>query len=555
MVGKKPYNAACTGSTMNRKTSIKLLQSTTFDLLVVGGGITGAGIALDAASRGLTVALVEGRDFGSGTSSRSTKLIHGGLRYLKQFEFKLVNEVGRERAIVHRLAPHLVHPDKMLLPLIRNGNYGYWLTNVGLTVYDFLAGVEGNDRRKMLSREDTLLAEPLLRRRDLEGGGLYAEYRTDDARLVMAVIKTAASLGATAANYLKVNRLLDVQGKAKGAVVYDAESGNEFTINAKAVVNAAGPWVDDLRKMAGEPMKKHLRLTKGVHLVVSRQRLPIQQTVYFDNSDKRMIFAVPRGATTYLGTTDTEYSGDLYEPLATQSDVHYILNAVNEMFPDCRLTLDDVESSWTGLRPLIHEEGKSASEVSRRDELFQAPNGLISIAGGKLTGYRKMAERVVDRVLTTLGMKHIACSTASIQLTDAHFADYAEVQNLIEQLNHHHSNVFIARTDARYLVENYGNSSVTIVQKALTSGGDLKALLAAEVAHAVNEEMCCTAIDFWERRTGRLNFDIATVAHFSNEVIDWLASRLGWSYERRSVEAKSVQSAIARASGLNGWRK
>ncbi len=539
---------------MNRNASIQNLQSNTFDLLVIGGGITGAGIALDAATRGLSVALVEARDFGSGTSSRSTKLIHGGLRYLKQFDFKLVNEVGRERAIVHRLAPHLVHPDKMLLPLVSNGNYGYWLTSIGLTVYDFLAGVKGDDRRKMLSREETLRAEPLLRSIDLEGGGLYAEYRTDDARLVMAVMKTAASMGATVANYVKVHRLIESKGRVAGAEVRDEESGNTFSIRAKTVVNAAGPWVDHLRKMAGEPLHKHLRLTKGVHLVVSRERLPIQQTVYFDNRDKRMIFAVPRGEITYLGTTDTEYSGELHEPMATADDVAYILNAVNAMFPSVDLTARDVESSWAGLRPLIHEEGKSASEVSRRDELFESSSGLISIAGGKLTGYRKMAERVVDRVVERLQLKAIPCKTQSIQLADGHFSSYAEVTELIALLENNHPAVFSGRSTARYLVENYGNSAVSIAHSALEIRDGINGLLAAEIDHATSQEMCCTALDFWERRTGRLNFDAACVAQHLEFSMGLLASRLGWSSERRTAEITRVKSALDRARGVHDWK-
>lgn len=538
---------------MNREKSIQTLQSERFDVLVIGGGITGAGIALDAASRGLKTALVEKGDFGSGTSSRSTKLIHGGLRYLKQFEFKLVNEVGRERAIVHRIAPHLVHPDKMLLPLVANGNYGYWLTSLGLTLYDFLADVEGDDRRKMLSREQTIAAEPLLRQTDLEGAGLYAEYRTDDARLVMAVVKTAAAHGATVANYTEVSGLRETEGKLSSAEILDHETGARLDVAARTVVNAAGPWVDRLRKMVHEPMTKQLRLTKGVHLVVSRDRLPIRQTVYFDNSDKRMVFAVPRGEVTYLGTTDTDYSGPLDSPTASADDVNYILNAVNSMFPSASLAPHDVESSWAGLRPLIHEEGKSASEVSRRDELFVAPNGLISIAGGKLTGYRKMAERTVDRVFSALGKKPLPCTTHRIQLADAHFSDYNEVGELIVLMENHYPSVFSGRSTARYLVENYGNSAVSIAQSTLEVGS-IQGLLTAEIDHAVCEEMCQTALDFWERRTGRLNFDIALVAQHNCFVADLLAARLGWSSERKSLEIERVQATVDNVSGKSSWK-
>ncbi len=539
---------------MNRNNAIKRLQQETFDLLVIGGGITGAGIALDAASRGLNVALVEKRDFGSGTSSRSTKLIHGGLRYLKQFEFKLVNEVGRERAIVHRIAPHLVHPDKMLLPLITNGNYGYWLTNIGLTVYDFLAGVEGDDRRRMLNREETLACEPLLRSDIVEGGGLYAEYRTDDARLVMAVIKTAAHHHAAVANYMSVNELQTKNQRVVGALVEDTLSGGTFAINARVVVNSTGPWVDDLRRMAGEDLKKRLMLTKGVHLVVPHERLPIRQTVYFDHCDGRMIFAVPRGGVTYLGTTDTAYDGDRNEPAVLPEDVHYILEAVNAMFPSVFLSTNDVESSWAGLRPLIHEAGKNPSEVSRKDEIFTAPNGLISIAGGKLTGYRKMAERVVDRVCHQLASDAV-CITERITLHGGNFDTYADLVAFKEVLKDQHSVLFNERIDASYLVNNYGRDAASIAERAAEfTSNDIPALLYAELIYAIENEMCCTALDFWERRTGRLNFNIATVRQYARDTIQAMALKLHWDSARCAAEMYTVQSAIARVSGEGSWK-
>lgn len=538
---------------MNRKDSIEQLKNTPFDLLIIGGGITGAGIALDAVSRGLRVGLIEMADFAAGTSSRSTKLIHGGLRYLKQFEFKLVNEVGRERAIVHRLAPHLVHPDKMLLPLIKDGNYGYWLTSMGLTVYDFLAGVEGDDRRKMLSREETISAEPLLRNNDLEGAGLYAEYRTDDARLVISVLKTAAEKGATVANYVKAKQLTIREERINGLLATDMETGDEFSIEAKHIVNATGPWVDDVRDFDVRTSRKHLRLTKGVHLVVSRERLPVKQTVYFDNADKRMIFAVPRGTTTYIGTTDTEYTGDKQSPDVLAEDVNYILDAVNQMFPSVQLVPEDVESSWAGLRPLIHEEGKSASEVSRKDEIFVSRNGLISIAGGKLTGYRKMAERVVNRVLEASGRK-AECTTDTIVLSGGQFKSYDAVRNFSKELKETHNGLFTGRSDAGYLVHNYGNDAAHIAKEATAIGKSTEALIEAEIAYTVKHEMVQRALDFVERRTGRLNFDIHSVRDNAPFIVAALGERLGWDDVRRAAELKEVEQATARVSGKGIWR-
>lgn len=538
---------------MNRKQSLQQLKSTTFDLLIIGGGITGAGIALDAVTRGMSVGLIEMTDFAAGTSSRSTKLIHGGLRYLKQLEFKLVNEVGRERAIVHRLAPHLVHPDKMLLPLIKEGNYGYWLTSMGLTVYDFLAGVEGDDRRKMLSRKEAMKAEPLLRQDVLEGAGLYAEYRTDDARLVISVLKTAAQKGAVIANYVKANELIIREERINGIVATDEETGEQFNIAAKHVVNATGPWVDEVRDYDVRTSKKHLRLTKGVHLVVSRERLPVKQTVYFDNADKRMIFAVPRGKTTYIGTTDTEYTGDKQAPQVLSDDVDYILNAVNQMFPSVALQPNDVESSWAGLRPLIHEEGKSASEVSRKDEIFVSRNGLISIAGGKLTGYRKMAERVVNRVLEASGRK-AACQTDEIILAAGDFEGYDAVRDYRQTMKSRYGDLFAGRNDAGYLVHNYGKDAERIAQDAVTLGKSTEALLEAEIAYTVEHEMVQRALDFVERRTGRLNFDIHSVREHAAFIVSALGARLGWDESRRASELNQVEKAVARVSGKGIWR-
>ena len=356
-------------SNQNRTKTIAKLAKEKFDLVVIGGGITGGGIALDAASRGLKVALVEKNDFASGTSSKSTKLIHGGLRYLKQFDFWLVKEVGSERAIVHKLAPHLVLPEKMLLPLIENGSYGKWLTSIGLKVYDILAQVTGDDKRKMLEKKEALKLEPLLPKKILKGAGYYAEYRTDDARLTIENIKTSLQFGAQALNYAAVEDFEYTNEKISGVKVKDGISGADFTIKTKHVISAAGPWVDELRTVNNSKKGKRLHLTKGVHLVFPKEKLPVKQSVYFDIPDGRMMFAIPRGKVTYVGTTDTNFNLDKDRVRTDLADAIYLLSAVNNMFPKINLEMEDIVSSWAGLRPLIHEEGKSASELSRKDEL------------------------------------------------------------------------------------------------------------------------------------------------------------------------------------------
>lgn len=371
-------------SLKERTRFIEKLQNQQFDILIIGGGITGAGIALDAASRGLKTALVEKKDFASGTSSKSTKLIHGGLRYLKQFDFWLVKEVGSERAIVHQLAPHLVIPEKMLLPIIENGTYGTWLTSIGLKVYDILASVDGDDRRRMLEKKEALEKEPLLPKKILKGAGYYAEYRTDDARLTIENIKTAQQHGAICLNYAEVKDFVYTDQKVSGVNVKDVLSHSEFTIKANLVVNATGPWVDELRVINQSKKGKQLHLTKGVHLVVPYEKFPVKQSVYFDIPDGRMMFAIPRGKITYFGTTDTNYNDNKDDVLTDAADAIYLISAVNNMFPDIHLEMKDIISTWAGLRPLIHEEGKSASELSRKDEIFISDTRLISIAGANL---------------------------------------------------------------------------------------------------------------------------------------------------------------------------
>ncbi|HDZ05328.1 hypothetical protein LCGC14_0069700 [marine sediment metagenome] len=503
---------------LERQKTIDNLKSEDFDLVVIGGGITGGGIALDAASRGLKVALLEKGDFASGTSSKSTKLIHGGLRYLKQFDFWLVKEVGSERAIVHKLAPHLVLPEKMLLPLIENGSYGKWLTSIGLKVYDILAQVSGDDKRKMIEKKEAMKLEPLLPKKILNGAGYYAEYRTDDARLTIENIKTSLLFGAQALNYAKVNEFIYENEKVAGVKATDEITGEEFTIKSKYVISAAGPWVDDLRGLNNSKKGKQLHLTKGVHLVFPYEKLPVKQSVYFDIPDGRMMFAIPRGKITYVGTTDTNYNDNKDKVTTDIADAIYLISAVNNMFPDINLELDDIVSSWAGLRPLIHEEGKSASELSRKDEIFVSDTGLISIAGGKLTGYRKMAERVVDRIAKKMEEEHDIelkeCYTEKIFLCgNDNFKKFKHVKKYINQVYSEIKEDGFTKHDAWFLVTNYGKQTTKILENYASIVEDDKyvRLAKAELAFGIDFEMVQNPMDFFIRRTGRLYFDIDSV--------------------------------------------
>ncbi|MEO1436896.1 MAG: glycerol-3-phosphate dehydrogenase/oxidase [Bacteroidota bacterium] len=551
-------------SALSRKDTIQQLSTETFDILIIGGGITGAGIALDAASRGLKTALVEKVDFAWGTSSRSTKLVHGGLRYLKQLEIALVREVGLERAIVHQNAQHIVIPERMLLPIVEGGTLGKYSSSIGLKVYDWLAGVERSEQRKMLSKADTLKAEPLLKEEGLKGGGLYYEYRTDDARLTIEVLKTAAEYGAKPLNHAKAIALrYDENGQVCGASMQDGIANTSFDINAKVVINAAGPWVDELRHLDKEGVTgKRLHLTKGIHLVVAKEKLPIQQAVYFDvEEDKRMIFAVPRGRITYIGTTDTTYKAAIDEPSTTLEDAEYVLRAVNALFPSVHLTIDDVQSTWAGLRPLIHEDGKSPSELSRKDEIFLSETGLISMAGGKLTGYRKMAERATDQAVLQLKAQTVGSipksTTKEIKLVGGRFENQEALQHFAARKVGEAKQIQAPQDHVVDLVYRYGADADVILEKAFELYGKIKdpalRLLAAEIWYGITYEMCHDLNDFFIRRTGRLYFERPSIPGILAFTADQMQQILDWSADEKAhqIEAFNKEFELVMAFARN----
>ncbi|PWW08753.1 homodimeric glycerol 3-phosphate dehydrogenase (quinone) [Paenibacillus cellulosilyticus] len=541
----------------DRRSRLSNLENEVFDVLIVGGGITGAGIALDTRKRGMSTVLIEMQDFAAGTSSRSTKLVHGGLRYLKQFEVKMVAEVGKERAVVYENGPHVTTPEWMLLPFYQGGTFGAFSTSIGLRVYDFLAGVKREERRKMLSKEETLAKEPLLRRDGLKGGGYYVEYRTDDARLTIEVMKKAVEAGAQVANYVKAEELLYEEGKLVGVVVRDVIGGGTYRIKARQIVNATGPWVDTLRELDRSKQGKTLRLTKGVHLVFDGGCFPLRQAIYFDTPDGRMVFAIPRDGKTYVGTTDTDYKGDTVHPRMSEEDRDYILAAANGMFPELKLTADDVESSWAGLRPLIYEEGKSPSEVSRRDEIFVSPSGLITIAGGKLTGYRKMAETVTDLLATKLGEAGRGtfkpCSTKTLPISGGDVGGSRQFPLYVNKMTDAGMKLGLSKESSEKLVRRYG-SNVTVIHELIRNGkGSLQAPhlpneLRAELLYAIEEEMVVKPVDFLMRRTGAILFDMDWARRWKEAVIDFMADWLAYSDDQKREYTQEVELEMAAAS-------
>lgn len=369
------------------------------DVLVIGGGITGTGVALDAASRGMTVGLVERDDFASGTSGRSSRMIHGGIRYLAQHQYGVVLESLRERAVLRRLAPHLARPVPMYVPT--PDARSRLELRLGLYVYDALAFGRNVGRDAAVSAEELHRAIPGF---DHPTAGLkYFECRTDDARLTLEVARTARSFGAWVANHAAVDALTG-EGRVTGAVVTDVLSGERFDVRARAVVNAAGVWADRVQAMASQSPRR-LRPSKGVHLVFApgAVRTHAAMTLRSGAGDGRYVFVVPWEDRVYAGTTDTNYEGDLDHPTVTAEDRDYLLAGVRQAFP--LVTADDVVASWAGLRPLLGDRDGPTADLSRRHAIYESPPGLFTITGGKLTAYRAMAEEMMDRVGRSLGVR------------------------------------------------------------------------------------------------------------------------------------------------------
>lgn len=542
-------------SSQTRMDNLQKMQDTELDVLVIGGGITGVGIALDAQTRGLNTGLIEMRDFASGTSSRSTKLVHGGLRYLKQLAIHEVAEVGSERAIVYENAPHVTTPLKMMLPFYAGGTFGKFTTAIALDVYDRLAKVKKSERKFMLDPEDSLKREPYLKADGLKGTGVYVEYRTDDARLVLEVAKKANEKGALLANYVKVTDLVyNGQGKVNGVKYIDQITQKTGTIYAKRVVNAAGPWVDTIRQMDGSDIGKHLHLTKGVHLVVDSAKFPVKNAIFFDTpfNDKRMMFVIPREGKTYFGTTDTSWDKDAKEPSITSKDVHYILSAVNQMFAIEPLTFADVESAWSGVRPLIQEEGKSPSEISRKDEIFHSDSGLYSIAGGKLTGYRKMAEKIINELAKDFAQEYgdyhyVDTQTEKLALSGADDRGSQGFKEFLPEAVKRGIDYGLDENEAEALVHRYGlnvDEVYKFLEESKEADTELEAIDYAQLHYGLEDEMVIHPIDYLLRRSSQMLFNFNHMDEVYGKIVDEMANYFDWTDETKAKMLTEVKGQI-----------
>jgi glycerol-3-phosphate dehydrogenase len=482
-----------------RREHLALLANRQFDLLVIGGGITGCGIARDAALRGLSVALVEKRDFASGTSSRSSRLVHGGVRYLEHGHLRLVFESSAERHRLLTLAPHLVRPLPFTWPVYAGARVPRWKLSAGLLLYDALALFRNVGRHRRLSRGEVLDREPMLRQDGLLGGALYYDAATDDARLALANAIGAVEAGAVVLNHAGVTALLTDSGRVVGATVRDAFGGTEVQARATVVVNATGPWSDELRRL-DEQAPPAVRGSKGVHIAIERGRVGNHGALtLLSPHDGRVLFVLPAEGHAIIGTTDTYTASAPDDVRASNEDVRYLLDAANTFFPAARLSVNDVVSAWAGIRPLLSTAGEVPGAVSREHAIVTSAKGLVSITGGKLTTYRVMAADVVRIVLSRLKQTAGPDRARSLPLPGGNFG-------ALETLVASASAVTRDSSLARHLVTSYGTRWNAVWQEIACANGrtivaDGLPYTVGELRYCMRHEMAYTLGDLLIRRT------------------------------------------------------
>jgi len=530
----------------DRQAAQERIGRETFDLVIIGGGFTGAGIANDAALRGLSVALLEKGDFASGASGHSSRLVHGGLRYLRHRQIRLVRESLRERYYLLRLAPHLVRRARFILPILEESRDSALLLRAGMIGYGLLAGRERIGGHRAFSKEELVRAEPQLRADGLRSGLSYFDAATDDARLTLAVVRSAQQHGARVLNYAEAVGFEKKGSRIAGVHYRDALTGREDTVRARVVVSAAGPWTDNVRRLA--EATDAMRPTKGIHVVVRRDRLATNSVVIFGSRD-RMLFAVPHGEHTYLGTTDTDFSCDPSSARANREDVAYVLEAANGLF-DAELTEADVVGTWAGVRPLLREEGTPGG-VSRDYAIMDGPPGLVAIAGGKLTTYRAMAERLVDHVVEREGSSFSRragpCRTRREPLFGGAIKDFDRYAKAAgSRLCHDRG---LDEEVTKRLVDVYGTEHEAVLAGA-DAGDELLqplapgvAALAAEAAYAVEHEMALTLEDFMSRRSGLMLFGGGDDAAVSAARV--MGNALAWDTEEIERQLASYRARVA----------
>ncbi len=529
------------------------LDGASVDAVVIGGGMAGAGVARDLALRGASVALFEKGDFASGTSSKSSKLIHGGLRYLELMDFGLVRESLREKKTLERLAPHLVRPLPFLVPVYRGGTRGLVMVRIGLTLYNLLTPGKATDRYRLMRPVEALSLEPGIQPEDLRGVGYYFDdLLLFPERLCLENLLSAVRHGARAYNYCAVEEVARGEGGAQGVRVRDLLTGRVHAVGARVIVNCAGPWVDRLREMAGlaDERPRILRTTKGIHCLLPRMT---ERAVYLPTEDDRMIFVIPWRDFSLVGTTDTDFDGDPDRLWATRDEVTYLLAAVAKVLPDRRVALENVAYTYAGVRPLSFEEGASESKVSRQHKVIaEGPDGrFLSVTGTKLTCFRSLAEEVGDRVMRALGRR--APSRTARRTLDGTDEEAGKVEARVwMDVSGEMAASGLGRETLATLIETYGRGYPRVLDLARKLADGMERLcpsnpeIVAQLHHAVTDELAVSLQDVLLRRTG-IGQSRCQGRDCATAIGARMGELLGWSPRRLDAELDAYHQHVDRS--------
>lgn len=518
-----------------RITNIKSLESETFDLLILGGGITGAGVARDAAARGLKVGLIEAQDFAFGTSSRSSKLIHGGIRYLENQEFHLVFEALNERSKLFHMTPHLVHPLRFMIPLFSDSRVGMFKMGLGMWLYDALSLFQTPEMHERLNSHETMDRMPIVKANGLKGSFIYSDAYMDDDRLVHETLRSANEHGAVCVNYISAEKSeFTNDGQIKAILAQDQLSGKKIKILAKHVICSVGPWTDIVGPKVVDDWKNILRPTKGIHLTLAKDRLPLTSAVVMAAQESsRIVFAIPRHEMVIIGTTDTDFTGNPTDATVTPEDVEYLLGITNQYFPGAKLKVSDIISSYVGVRPLVKDDSSSAGKTSREHVILSDDRGFTFVAGGKYTTYRLMAEQIVDCALKSFpfdikaSLKRCQTSEPLNEYTspDAYQEAIATAENQL----------------LKQLAERYGKENKVILEKF----GYTDQIWSLEAYQAINTTMCLNLIDFYTRRVPLFLSQKNHGLEFLDQVADIFKSELNLSDQDIEKQKQDLKNYIA----------
>lgn len=526
-----------TFSVKDRQSVLQTLQDEEFDLFIIGGGINGAGTARDAAMRGMKVGLIEASDFASGTSSRSSKLVHGGIRYLENMEFKLVFEALSERHKLFQIAPHLVHPLRFMIPLYKKGRVGMLKMGLGMWLYDALSLFRAPQLHERLSAKSSLARMPALQGNELLGSYVYSDAYMDDDRLVHETLRSANAFGAKCANYVKaIGAEFDANQKIKSVLCEDQVSKKKFSVRAKHFVSSVGPWTDELGEDLFKKWKKILRPTKGIHLTFEKQRLPLSSAVVMA-AEKRIVFGIPRHEMVIIGTTDTDFQGDPSSVSATPEDVRYLLGVVDQYFPGAKITGKDIVASYAGVRPLVHDGSENEGKTSREHVIFTEEHGVTFVAGGKYTTYRLIAQQIVEECLKAFSSEQKAkwgsCRTDEslnpLVTPESRTNDRRLAEQFVQK--------GLSSTDANLLVDRHGSEALEIWKEFGPA-----TYWQLEAAHAIQNTMCLHLVDFFARRAPLVLAKPDHGLSLLKEISSVFQKKLGWS----AAELTEEESLLTR---------